>query len=321
MAALVERLHGRGFRQLLLEWPQMADWVIVDYVNGSPLLPDWRPPFDLYGGLLTAIREFNSTLAPEERVQVRGVDVNLSGYGGERVFRSLIRALVEALGHAGPVEGFLDHAYGSPEDQSTAMQELQDALIQDRDQLISSWGTEWYDVFVELAEVERASITIRSIRTSMYDTSVKLREEVMKQLSDRRLAGFPHRSILNVGGTHAQKDWMKGTRIEWLGEHLVHKSTAVGGPVLVMSVVTSNLVPGTGAGTRYELEKSPEDELFRVMSESFPDQTVYLSLTEPAFSTENVKLIFEETVYRCRVRLHYDALLQYPLAHRVQPPS
>ncbi|MDH3261727.1 MAG: hypothetical protein OEM84_12250, partial [Acidimicrobiia bacterium] len=47
MAALLRDLHTRGFRQLLVEWPQMADWILDDYVGGGRLEPTWEPPRSL----------------------------------------------------------------------------------------------------------------------------------------------------------------------------------------------------------------------------------------------------------------------------------
>jgi hypothetical protein len=60
MTALLEALHVRGFRQLLMEWPQAADWLLADFVNGARLQPDWEPPHDLNGGLIHGIRAFNA---------------------------------------------------------------------------------------------------------------------------------------------------------------------------------------------------------------------------------------------------------------------
>ncbi|NIS64208.1 MAG: hypothetical protein GTO05_03480, partial [Gemmatimonadales bacterium] len=39
MGALVRGLHAHGFRQLLVEWPSYANWVLEDFTMGSPLEP------------------------------------------------------------------------------------------------------------------------------------------------------------------------------------------------------------------------------------------------------------------------------------------
>jgi hypothetical protein len=67
-------------------------------------------------------------------------------------------------------------------------------------------------------------------------------------------------------------------------------------------------------------DASPPNELFRVMVESWPDQTVFLPLDDPVFASGGVLLNFENTIYICGPVEHFDALLQYPLAHRVPLP-
>ena len=83
LAALVEALHARGFRQVLVEFPQMGDWLAADYVEDGGLAPQWTPPAEGMGGaILTAVRELNRTLPATEHIRVKGIDVNLSDYGG-----------------------------------------------------------------------------------------------------------------------------------------------------------------------------------------------------------------------------------------------
>ena len=60
MAELLRELHGRGFRQLLVEWTQVANWLLADYVNETGLEPDWEPPGDISaGGSLSTPRELS----------------------------------------------------------------------------------------------------------------------------------------------------------------------------------------------------------------------------------------------------------------------
>jgi len=87
MSALVQDLHQGGFRQLLLEWPHMADWLVDEYVAGDDADLDWEPPGWFFYDLIQAVRDFNTTLPPTARVRVRGIDVNLADYGGARDFR------------------------------------------------------------------------------------------------------------------------------------------------------------------------------------------------------------------------------------------
>ncbi|MDX1402786.1 MAG: hypothetical protein R3245_12755, partial [Kiloniellales bacterium] len=62
IADLLRELHAQGFRQYLFEWSQAADWLLNDYVNDGGLMPEWKPPHDIGGEAITAIRDFNRTL-------------------------------------------------------------------------------------------------------------------------------------------------------------------------------------------------------------------------------------------------------------------
>jgi hypothetical protein len=124
---------------------------------------------------------------------------------------------------------------------------------------------------------------------------------------------------MNVGGNHAQKTHLKGTEQEWLGDYLVHRSTAIDGSVMVVGAVAAKieLEPGS-SGTPYDvLRTSPKNELFRLMVETWPGQTVFLPLDDPMFTNGGVPVNFEETIYVCALKEQYDAVLQYALAHRV----
>jgi len=318
ITALLQALHARGFRQLLVEQPQMADWLLEDYVGGGQLEPNWEPPAN-WQRKYAVLREFNATLPPEERVHVRAIDVNEAYYGGASSFRSLLGALVGHLPIAGPVTTFLQADYGTPTTQIHAIDLLHASLEADRSALVASWGSYWHDTVVEMVEVERASIDIRVDRDGHDDRAARARENIIKQLADARIAGYAHGTLINFGGNHAQKAHLKGTEQEWLGDYLVHRSTAIDGTVIVMAVVSAKieLEPG-GSGTPFDvLDTSPENELFRLMVGTFPGHTVFLPLDDPVFTNGGVPVNFEETIYVCALKEQYDAVLQYGLAHRV----
>jgi hypothetical protein len=319
MAKLVERLHERGFRQLLLEWPHMADWLIDEFTSGGTAHGDWTPPSWFFHDLLLAVRDFNGTLAPEERVRVRGIDVNLDEYGGAADFRGSLSALSQQLPRPGPVESFLAGAYSTPDAQRTSLGTLQQRLDDEESALRASWGDAWYQRVTEMVEVEAVSVDIREERDDDYDGSARRREDEMKRLTDLRLRGYPHRTILNVGGNHAQKEHLKGTEQEWLGDYLVHESTAVGGETIVLCVTAAEIVGGASWSVPdwRVRDASPDDEVWRVMNETWPDQTVFLPLDDAVFSG-GVRMNFEGTIHSGIPKRHYDAFLQYPLAHRIR---
>jgi hypothetical protein len=319
MTGLVRDLHARGFRQLLLEWPHMADWLLTDFVEDLQNEPDWEPPVSLGGDLITAIRDFNRTLPAVERVHVRGIDVNLNDYGGARDFQGLLRRLARHLASAGPVAELLQDGYDTPARQTVAIETLQEALRTDRADLRDSWGAYWYDTVAEMVEVELASVSIRAMRQDHYDLTVRLRESVMKRLADLRLDGYAPGTLINVGGNHAQKEYLKGTDQQWLGDYLVHESAAVGGSVIVLNINPARIVTGSGgATTLFDIrDASPANELWRLMNEAWPDRAVFLPLDDPVFAAGGVPINYEGTIYLAAPKRQYDILVLLPLAHRV----
>lgn len=319
VAALLAALHDRGYRQLLIEWPHMADWLINDWVNGGKPIPGWEPPEPLGRAMLAAIRDFNDSLPAGDRIEVRAIDVNLDDYGGAASFRDLLGTVAGLLPSAGPLTTFLAADYGASATQGQAIRALQQSLAADASALTAAWGAAWYATIVEMAEVELVSIDVRARRQSDYDRSVRTREDMMKELADRRIAQSAYRTVINVGNTHAQKERLFGTDIEWLGEHLARRSDAVGGSIFVVGTTAAviELEPGA-AGTPYDVrDASPENELFRNMADGWPARTVFLPLDDPLFSAGGVPLNVEGTVYVGAPKRQFDALLQYPLAHRV----
>jgi len=317
---LLREFHARGFRQFLFEWTQAADWLLADYVNDGGLEPDWTPPLEIGGAMITAIRDLNRTLPESERIRVHAIDVTVD-YGGGRAFLGSLGALVKHLPGPGPLAFILSSKYETSEDQEAQIENLQAELDANRSELIASWGQHWYDTVSELVEVERISVPIRAIRESKYDKSVRLREDGIKRLVDRRLHDFPHGTLINIGSTHAQKKRLWGTEIEWLGEYLVHKSEEADGSVIVVQVTPAHIktVPGSGIPD-YDLKASPENELLRVMNQTWPDQTVMLAVDDPLFSSGRVPINSDSVIYVGAPKRYFDALIVLPVAQRVRYP-
>ena len=146
VATLLSDLHDDGFRQLLIEAPQMAGWLLDDYVQGGPLVPEWEaPPF--YERRLAAIRALNETLPPDERIHVRGIDANEEWYGGASDFLLLLGWMVDHLPDPGDVVVSLEANYADadPAAQMEAIEALLESLDADRSTLVEAWGPDWYD--------------------------------------------------------------------------------------------------------------------------------------------------------------------------------
>jgi hypothetical protein len=318
MAELLRDLHARGFRQLLVEWTQVADWLLADFVNDGGLEPEWVPPLDISAGVLAvAIRDFNRTLPENERFQIYGIDVTISDYGGGESFLWSLGKAASHLQDAGPLSAFLQGDYDTPDRQTALLEDLMAELIEARSDLVASWGEKWYDTVAELVEVELSSVSVRAIRDSNYDESVRLREEAIKWLADRRINSSPNGTLINYGSTHAQKEQLWGTEIEWLGDYLAHKSQATGGSVIALWVPSAYIVSVPGSEfPDNDLTASPENELLQVMNQTWPDQIVFLPMDDPLFSNGRVPLNSSGDIYVGAPQHHYDAVVLLPRAHR-----
>ncbi|MDH3300532.1 MAG: hypothetical protein OES24_08495 [Acidimicrobiia bacterium] len=322
VAALVARLYDRGFRQLLIEAPHMASWLIDDYVQGSRRMPDWKPP-PFYERRLTAIRDFNQTAtAAADPIHVRGIDANENFYGGARDFHLVLGWFADTLPTRGPLTPFLDGGYvdaGAPEQQQ-AIDDLIESIESSRDDLVDSWGLDRYEELVELLTVELASIDVRAKRADDDNDGARAREDVIKRLVDQRVVDCSCGTVINIGGHHAQKSHLMGTKQEWLGDYLVNSSGAVDGSIIVIEFASAvtELEPGAG-GTPWNIveSNSPDNEVFRLLAETLPDHTVFLPLDDPIFSERTIAFNSEDVIYVTPLRQQYDALIQYGLAHRM----
>ncbi len=318
VADLLSELHNEGFRQLLIEAPQMVGWLLDDYIQGGLFVPEWEPP-PFYQRKLSAIRAYNETLAPDEQIHVRGIDANEEWYGGAGSFQSVLEYLAQHLPTPGPVDGSLGKDYpDAPSDvQTERIETLLVALEEDRSTLVESWGADWYDQVVEIVEVELASIDVRA---KDGDAASKAREEIIKQLADERVAECSCSTVVNIGGHHAQKSHLMGTEQEWMGDYLAHESTVVNGSIIAVELSSAQTVlePGAG-GTPWDIlaSASPDNEINRIMAETWPGQTVFLPLDDPIFSNRRVAYNSEDIIYATSLSEQYDAIIQYGLGHRM----
>jgi hypothetical protein len=317
VVALLLQLHARGFRQFLFEWTQVADWLLADFVQDGGLEPDWAPSPAIGGSMIAAIRDFNRTLPEDERIQVHSVDVNLQDYGGGESFLWSLGRLATHLPDPGPLSSFPENDYDTPESQTALLEALQSKLQANRSDLVAAWGQPWYDAVIEMVEVELISVPIRAIRDSNYDKSVRLREDAIKRVVDRRLQDLPHSTLINFGSTHAQKERLRGTDVEWLGDYLVHKSQVADGSVIVLAVSAAHIlsVPGSGIPDS-DLATSPANELLRVMNQTWPARIVFLPLDDPLFANARIPMNFGE-IYVGAPKRHYDAFVLLPQAQRL----
>jgi hypothetical protein len=320
VAVLMSELYDDGFRQLLIEAPHMAGWLLDDYVQGSPKVPTWTaPPF--YDRRLSMVREFNRSHS-DDPIHVRGIDANEDFYGGAGDFHLLLRWFVDTLPTRGPTEPMLQMPYATsdPETQRLAVDDLRQSLEMDRSDLVESWGTERYEQLLELLTIERASVDVRAARAENDDEGARMREDVIKALADDRIGECACGTVINIGGHHAQKAALMGTDQEWLGDYLTHTSDVVNGSIIVvgLSSAKTDLEPGA-EGTPWDIlhSNSPDNELLRTMAESAPGRTVYMPLDDSLFAEQTIAYNSEDVIYVTPLQNQFDAVMQYGLAHRM----
>ncbi len=320
VATLMGDLHGHGFRELLVERPQMNDWLVDDYVMGGELAPDWVPP-PYFDRRFTAIRELNAMLPAAERIHVRSIDANEDDSGGAADFQTLFEMLVAALPATGDVQLGLppDYATAPPDVQHRSIEALDSLLEAHRSSLVDAWGSSRFGQVTEMIEVEELSIDIRELRKEDDGAAARSREDLIKMLTERRIAEDSGGTVINIGAHHAQLSHLMGTEQEWLGDFLAHRSTVVDGSVIVVGFTSAQteLEPGAGGAPFDVRDASPENEILRVMAETWPGQTVFLPLDAPLFVERKVAYNSEDVIYAASLGTHFDALLQYGLAHRM----
>ena len=321
VATLMAELYDDGFRQLLIEAPQMAGWLLDDYVQGSQLVPDWTAP-SFYERRLAMVREFNLTQAAGDPIRVFGIDANEEVYGGAGDFQLLLEWFIETLPTPGPADALLGMDYGdaAPGEQRLALEGVLASLQADRADLVASWGADRYQQLVDLVGSELASVDVRAARADDDDGGARMREELIKALAEDRIASCVCGTVINIGAHHAQKAHLMGTDQQWLGDYLAHASDAAAGSIVVvgLSAARTELEPGAG-GTAWDIldSASPDNELLRLMAETMPGQTLFLPLDDPLFTDRTVAYNSEDVIYVTPLHEQFDAVMQYGVAHRM----
>lgn len=320
VALLMAALHDHGFRQVLVERPQMNDWLIDDYVLGGQLVPDWEPP-PHFDRRFTAIRALNAALPDDEKIHVRSIDANEDYAGGATDFQVLFDMLLAALGPAEGIDVTLPSDYPdlTPDRQRETMSSLEADLKAKQSQLVEHWGSKRFDQIAEMASVETTSIDIRETRREDDESAARAREDLIKLLADKRISEHPSGTVINIGAHHAQKSHLMGTDQEWMGDYLAHGSPVADGSVFVIGFTSARteLEPGAG-GTPFDIrDTSPDNEILRVMAETWPGEAVFLPLDDSLFAERTVAYNSEEVIYVTRLHDQFDALIQYGLSHRM----
>lgn len=279
---LASALHGRGFRWLLLEFPQAYTWLLDGYARGFLDSPG-EGAARTYGTLLERVRSLNATLPAEAHLRVRAIDVN----AGEDDFLPPFRGLLHQLGRPPLLAAALEALENAP-DRGAELATLAGALSESEEELRERWGAGAFEAVLDMVDAERRSLLVR--RAPAGRERDEAREAAMKALVDRHLAREAGSTLVNVGYYHAQKTRRDGTVGEWLGEHLVRTSPHAQGRTFVLVVVPArgSMIIGGRERSFDVLTDSPPNELFRLMREAAGDTAAFLVLDDALFREERV---------------------------------
>ena len=171
---------------------------------------------------------------------------------------------------------------------------------------------------LSLSVLSAAPSVVKSSRKPADDMAVIV-EDLIKLLADKRISEHPSGTVINIGAHHAQKSHLMGTDQEWMGDYLAHGSPVADGSVFVIGFTSARteLEPGAG-GTPFDIrDTSPDNEILRVMAETWPGEAVFLPLDDSLFAERTVAYNSEEVIYVTRLHDQFDALIQYGLSHRM----
>ncbi len=320
LSALVVALHSHGVRQLLMEFPHAWDWTLIVAVEEGSV-PGWerRNP-NIGGALIDAVCRFNAGLPKDERIRVRAFDANQPGYGGAKDFASAFASLAARLPEGDALAAPLASYPGEPDERRLAtLEALRASIVGDRSRYEALWGAGWLEVVLETLEIERASVPIRRLWADQEDLAIDLREDVMKELCDRRIREVTGKTVINTGLNHAQKQRLRGTSQEWLSDYLVHRSPVAAGMTETVAVVPARgEAYVSGKVSTFDLtQTSPDDELLRLMGESTGWSPAFLALDDPLFDRDQIPINFHDEVRVCAPKRHFDAFVLLPESHLI----
>lgn len=318
--ALAKALQTSGVRVLMLEGAHAESWLCDQYVLGkAPQLPPLAGRF--MSAILGGIRALNSTLAEDERIHVRQVDINHRDWA----FPSAL-ALMANQGHSHrAVKDF--HAslgagwekFSTPEEftnwRKTNAAAYDRSLLQLEQALAAAPDGQATKLIVEMVEIARQSLAVRNIwETDGENAAHPKREEVIKLLVERELERSPGPVLLNMGGYHAQLSHVMGTPKVWLGEYLRRSSPQAKGSVASVYVAVASRYKGDALLFDVKNETTV-GELFALVQRRAGKANAYLPLQNEVFRRQKVPVNYGGHVVTHEPQAQFDAFVLLASGH------
>ena len=300
---LATALRPRGFRTLLLEFPQAESWLLDGYALGAieALLPGAERT---YGPLLERVRAANAALAPDERIRVRAIDVN------PRLddFLPPFRGLLHQLGRPEPLVRLVA-ALEAGDDPNGAMTTARAEVAAGEAAFRAAWGDALYGIVVDALDGEARSAQVRAMGSGAARDEA--REVAMHAMVDRQLAAAPGGVLLNVGLYHAQKTRQDGSIDVWLAERLDAASPHAVFSLAVMPTRGDAVIRGRLRAFDVG-DESPANELLRIVQRVANGATTFLPLRDPVFAEERVVVNYLPRLHVGPPRAAFDGFVVLP---------
>jgi hypothetical protein len=304
--ALARALQASGYRAIAYEMHHAVGYIVDDYVTGArDDLPSWA--CYLQREIIAGLRAYNLTLPAADRVHLVNFDMNHdpSLYGlalyDHAAFRSepCFSAILDSRMPFAS-EGYRD-----------AVRAVADSLAANESAYRASWCDLWYDRAVRMTRIELASWDARRTDGDLA------REDIIADNAEYFIARWG-KVIISCGSMHAQKTAFRKSGDNggaWLGTRLAAKyGDAVWSGLFLPA--RGSLPEEGNDGTCHDfdsLRNADDNDLMKIVSDSYPDMLVYLPFVAEPFLSYPVGL--DHDVYVPAKT--YDAFILYPRASSI----
>lgn len=284
---IINQHINNNINQIVLGNSHAYSWIYNSYVKGeinSDLFVE--EIISEQKILLDRIREYNSSLANNNMINVKSGDNNFQ----EDQFISSLQYMRQQIPERDTINRMLNRVI-SASDRAKVLNEFKTLLSNNKSNFNDSWGTDWNKRLLEMIEVELESIEIRNIWDQEYTEAHVLRENLIKDLAKKRIQENGN-TIFVFTFYQAQKEHYLGTRKEWLAEYLAS------GLSLVESSYSFLLLPMSGSmydpnngRMDIDIRDLEENSLFKKTIDILGiDDFIYLDFNRNSFKNNKERL-------------------------------
>ena len=184
-----------------------------------------------------------------------------------------------------------------------------------------SWAKSGTTDLVYMTDIEIESYASRTASNYIFMwKSDKLREAVIGSIADSYIKNAEGKVLINVGGNHAQKKPVRGTKIQWLGEYLSNESPYAKGQTCCIMVIPAKGTVEGGNGKPISLfDGSQMNELFRITAEYAAEYRGFLLFEDEVLMSNKVLMNFHYDIQSLPPKDIYDGVIVLPTGTYVNP--